>query len=217
MKPIKVVLVDDHKILRDGIKSLLADIPYINIAGELTEGKELIEKIEKIKPDVIILDISLPDISGIEVTKILIQKYPEVKILILSMYMYEDFIFNSIKAGVKGYLNKNISKDELLEAIKKVYEGEDYFCPIIENIILKSYVKKIKTNKQEKKLDDLSKRELEILKYVVDGLSNQEIADKLFINYRTVDTHKCHIMKKLDLRSSVDLVKFALKNNIISL
>ncbi len=170
-------------------------------------------------PDIIVLDISFPDISGIEITKIITQKYPQIKIIMLSMYTNEYFIFNSINSGAKGYLPKNISKRELIQAIHQVYAGNEYFSETIKNIILKSYLKKAKNQPAEnaKTPDALTTRELEILKLVAEGLANQQIADKLFISIRTVDAHKNHIMQKLQLNSIVDLIKFAIRNKIVDL
>ena len=221
MANIKIMLVDDHQIVRDGIKSLLESLDNIQIIGEASNGNELLGYLETVKPDIIITDISMPDMSGIELTKIINsnEKYKDVKVLILSMYTNEDFIFNAIKAGAKGYLPKNISRKELFDAINAIYKGEEYFSEQISNIILKSYIKKAKSgdNPEEKKEAVLSLRETEILKMFAEGMANQEIADKLFISIRTVESHKNHIVQKLELKSTMDLIKFAIKNKIVEL
>jgi DNA-binding NarL/FixJ family response regulator len=219
MSKIKVALVDDHQIVRDGIRSLLSGLPDIEVIDEACDAKCVLNKLETIKPDIIIVDISLPEISGIELTKILTSEYPSIRVLVLSMYTNQEFIFNAIKAGAKGYLPKNITRDELLEGIREIYKGNEYFSKDVSSIILKSYLKQVKDPErvdafQEEKL---TPREMEILKFVAEGYSNQLIADKLFISVRTVESHKNHIMQKLELTTTVDLVKYALKNKIIDL
>ena len=219
MNKIKIILVDDHQLVRDGIKSLISDSFGIDIIGEASNSVELFKQLHQVMPDVILMDISLPNMSGIEITKILKKDYPKIKILMLSMYTSEDFIFNGLKAGINGYLPKNTTRDELLLAIEEVYNGREYFSKSISNIILKSFVNSAKygNNANDDKMSILTKRETEILKLVVEGVSNQHIADQLFISIRTVETHKTSIMKKLELNSTIDLVKFAIKNKIIEL
>lgn len=219
MNKIKIILVDDHQLVRDGIKSLISDSFGIDIIGEASNGVELFKQLHQVMPDVILMDISLPNMSGIEITKILKKDHPKIKILMLSMYTSEDFIFNGLKAGINGYLPKNTTRDELLLAIEEVYNGNEYFSKSISNIILKSFVNSAKygNNATDDKLSILTKRETEILKLVVEGISNQHIADQLFISIRTVETHKTSIMKKLELNNTIDLVKFAIKNKIIEL
>lgn len=219
MPETRIVIVDDHPIVRDGIKALLEGHENFILAGEASDGSELLEKIEVFKPGLVILDISLPKMSGIEITKILNEKYPEIKILILSMHTGEDFIFNAIKAGARGYLPKNTTRKELSEAINSLVAGDIYFNDVISNTILKSFIRKAQS--QDENEDDplqlLSPRESEILKMVAEGFSNQEISDKLFISIRTVESHKNHIMQKLKLRSTVDLVKFAIRKGIVEI
>ncbi|PLX24522.1 MAG: DNA-binding response regulator [Salinivirgaceae bacterium] len=218
MSKIKVAIVDDHQIVRDGIKSLLHNEPGIEIVSEAKCGDTIDEMINESQPEVILMDISLPGKSGIELCNYVMKEYENIKVLILSMYMNEEFILNAIKAGAKGYLPKNTSKPELLDAIKAVYNGEEYYNENISQMILKSYVKNIKQEQESQEITEtLSKRELEILKLFAEGQTNQEIADSLFISIRTVESHKSHIMQKLNLKSSVDLVKYALKNKIVEL
>lgn len=219
MSQIKIALVDDHQIVRDGIRALLESMNNIEVISEASSAKEFFDNIKYVQPDILITDISMPEISGIELTKMINEneKTRNIKVLILSMFTNEDFIFNAIKAGAKGYLPKNTNRNELYEAIKTIYNGEEYFSDSISNIILKSYIRKAKSYEQTEKKETLSARETEILKLFAQGLSNQEIADKLFISIRTVESHKNHIMQKLELKSTVDLIKFAIKNKIIEL
>ena len=216
---IKIVLVDDHQIVRDGIKALLSDCHKIEIVGELQNAYELFKLLKTETPDIILLDISLPKMSGIEISKILTSDFSSIKKIILSMYTSEDFIFNALKSGINGYLPKNTTREELLLAIDEVYNGKEYFSKSISDTILKSYVKSAKYGNKvsDDKLSNLTKREQEILLLIVEGISNPTIAEQLSISTRTVETHKTSIMKKLNLSSVVDLVKFAIKNGIIEI
>jgi len=216
MEKIKIILVDDHQLVRDGIKALLTGIPDLEIIGEASGAGELFRELENLKPDLLIMDISLPEISGIEITKKICNEYTGINVLILSMYNNEEFIFNSLKAGARGYLPKNTSRDELLEAIYTINRGEEFFGESISKIMLKSYVKRATNEDQPENKTHavLTNREIEILKLYVEGLINKEISDKLDISIRTVETHKNHIMRKLGLKSTVELVKFAIRNKI---
>mgnify|MGYP002639652511 CR=1 FL=1 len=219
MDKVKIILVDDHQLVRDGIKSLISDSFGIEIIGEADHAASFFKLLKNDIPDVVLMDISLPNMSGIDLTKVIRKDYPQIKVLILSMYTSEDFIFNALKAGINGYLPKNTNREELLLAIDEVYKGGEYFSKSISDIILKSFVNSAKygNTSTADQMSLLTKREKEILKLVVEGMSNQHIADQLFISIRTVETHKTSIMRKLDLNSTVDLVKFAIKNKIIEI
>ena len=219
MEKIKIILVDDHQIVRDGIKSLLTDVEDIDVISEAASYNELREKLKLQNPDIIVMDISLPEMSGIEITKLLSETYPNLKVLILSMYTGEDFIFNAIKSGAKGYLPKNTTRKEIIDAIRAVYNNQEYYSESISSVILKSYIQKAKTSYVEPdRLEDrLTQREIEILKHFAGGLSNLEIADKLFISQRTVESHKNHIMQKLELKSTVELIKMAIRYKIVDI
>ena len=219
MEKIKLILVDDHQLVRTGIANLLSGEPGFEIIGEASESREMFDLLRQLQPDIAVLDIALPGLSGIEITKKLHNDFPGIRILILSMHTSEEFIFNAINSGARGYLPKNTSRRELIEAIYAIHRGEEYFAESISNVILKSYIKKAKSNAtdDENKENLLSKRELEVLKLFAEGMTNQEIADKLFISIRTVESHKNHIMARLELKTTVDLVKFAIRNNIVLL
>lgn len=216
---IKVILADDHQIVRDGIRMLIEDMEGIEVIDEAGSAREFIAILKNKTPDIAIVDISMPDMSGIELTAYLSENHPSLKVLILSMYTSEDFIFNSIKAGASGYLPKNTTKKELDTAIREIMKGGEYFSDSISSVILKSYIKQAKSEAEpkEKGLALLSSREQEVLRLFSEGKSNKEISDALFISIRTVESHKNHIMQKLELRSTVDLVKFAIKTGIIEI
>jgi DNA-binding NarL/FixJ family response regulator len=219
MKKIRIFLVDDHQLVRDGIKALLMSAEDITILGEASSGKECFEKIAGNPPDILILDISLPDTNGIEITRRISAEYPSIRVLILSMYTNEDFITNAVKAGARGYLPKNTSRGELLNAIHAIHEGEEFYAETISRIMLRSYVRNVKQGDLSGQGGPvpLTSREIEILRLFAEGFINKEISDQLDISIRTVETHKNHIMKKLELKSTVELVKYAIKNKIVEL
>jgi len=217
MPAIKIILTEDHQILRDGVKALIAS-ENIEIIGEASNGTELWKLLEDVNPDIILMDISLPDVSGIELTRMLTSKLPGIKVLILSMYTDESFINQAIKAGAKGYLHKNTTREEMLIAIDNVMSGNDFYSDNISKIILKSYIERAKSTLEENlnPSEILSKREIEILKLFAEGFINKEIADRLFISIRTVESHKNHIIQKLNLKTQVELVKYAIKHNLVN-
>jgi len=218
MNKIKILLVDDHQIVRDGIKKILADEKDFELIASLNDGLETLDFIKKNKPDIIIADLSMPNISGIELTEKITADFPDVKVLILSMFTNEDYIFNAIKAGAKGYLPKHDSTTEILiQAIRAIANGEEFYSPSISKIVLKSYI----DNAKNSGISDIAKkiqltlREKEILKLFVEGHTNNEIANNLNISIHTVKTHKNNIMQKYNFKSTVEMIKYALRNKIV--
>lgn len=213
-----IILADDHQIFRDGIKSLLSDESNLEIIGEASNGEELLSLLKTISPDILILDVTMPKITGIELTKIITQQYPGIKILILSMHKNEEYVINAMINGAKGYLPKDTSRKELLDAISSISNGEEYLGKLISSSILKSYIKKSYSGFDRLDKDEqLTSREKEIIELIGKGYSNKEIADKLFISVRTVDSHKNHIMCKLKLRTTAELIIYGIKNKIIEI
>ncbi|MDA3943147.1 MAG: response regulator transcription factor [Bacteroidetes bacterium] len=206
---IKLILADDHKLFREGVRSILESAKDIEIVDEVADGRALINSLRNHETDMIMLDISMPGISGIEACRIIRKEYPCLKILMLSMHGEESFVRSAIEAGANGYLPKEIDHSELIEAIHIIHQGGNYYSKDISYKLINSYLNK---DKQQ-----LTPREKEILVLICDGLTNKEVADRLFISVRTVDCHKNNILQKLGLKSSVELVKYALKNELISL
>ncbi|HCY75821.1 MAG TPA: DNA-binding response regulator [Ignavibacteriales bacterium] len=211
---IKILIADDHELFRKGIISLLLGEADIEIIGEANDGKDLIYKYLKLKPDLVISDISMPELSGLEAVSTIHASYPDVKAIFLSMYAGEDYIYHCLQAGGLGLINKDIPKEELLSAIHTVINGDKYFGKEFsdEKIqkLISNYEMQLDTKEFIPNLD-LTEKEVEILLLIAEGLSSNDIADKLFIAKRTVDTHRTHIMQKLDLSSTPQLFKYATK------
>ncbi len=220
MEKIKVFLVDDHQIILDGVKNMLIDEEDIDFTGSASNAKKAFDMIKKYIPDVVITDISMPDLTGIELTAKITELKIHTKVLILSMYTTDDYIVNTIKSGAKGILPKqDTNKEMLLEAIRTIHSGREYYAPSISKSIIKSFISTVKNGyvSDNAKKFSLTQREKEILKLYVEGYSNLEVAEKLNISIRTVETHKNNIMQKFHFKSTVEMVKFALKNNLVIL
>jgi DNA-binding NarL/FixJ family response regulator len=214
---IKIAIADDHQIIREGISVLISCITEYEVTGTAADGEELINIIEKNIPDVILMDIQMPGKSGIELSKILKEKYPQIKTIIFSGNITEEEILLCMDAGVKGIISKNSGIEEIKSAVFSVMNNNEYFGESITNIILKRFVEKNRNEKDSPKQKCLSEREIEIIKHFAEGLSYKEIADRLFISVRTVESHKNNIMKKMEFKTLIDLVKFAIKNRFIEL
>ncbi|MEM6360978.1 MAG: response regulator transcription factor [Bacteroidota bacterium] len=211
-KKIKVVLADDHSVVRTGIKMLISSDESIEIIGEASSGAEALSMIKNSQPDILITDISMPGMTGIELAEIIKNEHRGTKVLVLSTYSDEEYILSAFEAGASGYLPKDTDEDQFLAAIKTVSEGDVYYTKEVSDILTKSLIK------QKRTIEDpleLTEREKEILKLIVDGMSNKEIADKLFISVRTVDTHRRNIMDKIEAKNTADLVRKALEDKLI--
>ena len=218
MKKIRILLADDHQLFREGLYALLKQMDELKVVDRVKDGEELSVAVEKHHPDVVLSDISMPGQTGIDVCAAITGRFPDVKFIMLSMYNNEVFFVNSLKAGAKGFLSKEISREELLKAIRTVYNGGEYFDKKISHAILKEYAAQVSSPGNSAKPDDpLSQREKEIIRLVSESYSNSEIAEKLKISVRTVNAHKNNIMHKLHLKSTVDIVKYALVNKMIEL
>ena len=214
---IKIVLADDHRIFRDGLKSLLSENQNFEIIGEACNGIELMQLLKTMQPDVIITDISMPGMTGIEAMKEIIKLYPTAHIIILSMHTNEEFILNSIKLGAKAYLPKDVSKEELFEAIEEAYKGNEYYSRLISGNFMRNFMKRSISDQNLLENEELTPREIEILRLAASGVGNKDIAEKLFISVKTVDAHKNHIMQKLKLKNTAEMVLYAVKNKIIEI
>ena len=218
MELINLIVVDDHKIVRDGIKAFSYGSGVFKVVGEACCERELMPLLEKITSDIIVLDVAMPGKSGVEIIKILKIKFPSIKILMLSANDDEGTIIASIEEGADGFLHKDSSEEEFILAVKSVYNGETFFSDNIKKLLNNRFVTMIRNDGHEKTdKSNLTNREIELIKYLSNGLLQKEIADKMNISQRTVETHKKNLQMKLGISTTVDIVKFAIKNNIIEI
>lgn len=215
MDKISIIIVDDHKIVRDGIHSLLLGNQLMEIIGEAADGYELLELMKERSPDVLLLDVSMPGMSGIEITKVVKRDYPETGVLILTANEDKYTLTSALKAGALAYLSKDTSKEELTEAIAKVSSGKHYLGSQMHRSVLESLT--LGSDTGSNRDEDLTDREKDIIKLFAEGYSYKQIAEKLFISVRTVESHKKNILDKLQLGNTIDLVKYAIQNGLISI
>lgn len=213
MTTIKVLIADDHEILRYGISTYLKSADKIDIVGEASTGTDCITLFKKTQPDVCVIDIDMPDQDGIETAKALRELDPDAKILIFSMFLDQEILKKVLRAGINGYLLKTTDKADLLHAIESVAKGQQVFSDKISKMMTDSFIQKSAQTPAEGL--EITSRELEILQLIADGLTSQEIADRLYISPRTVDTHRSNIMKKLDINNAAGLVRYAVENDLI--
>ena len=211
MPKAKVVLVEDHIVVRQGIKALLSDEPDIEIVGEAGNGREALPLIAALLPDVVLMDISMPGLNGIEATWQIRQRFPQVKVVILSMHANEEYVFQVLRAGASGYVLKQSDSSEVLTAIRAALAGGSFLSPPISRAVIDDYVRRAEARGQDSELDLLTSREREVLQLLAEGLSNREIARQLNISVKTVETHRGNMMSKLGMDSKTNLVKYALR------
>lgn len=219
MERIKVLVADDHLLVREGIVAMLNNVEDIKTVAVVSTGEEVIKEIKVNGINVVVMDVMMPGLNGIETAKIINDIDASIKIILLSMEVNSEIIAQGISSGASGYLAKDSPKSVLIDAIRKVSQGELFFNYQITNTIFKDFYQQSKHGSRimAKGKNDVSKRELEVLKLISQGKSNREVADELFISVRTVDAHRNHIMKKIDAKSTADLVKYAIKNDLITL
>jgi DNA-binding NarL/FixJ family response regulator len=205
-----IVLADDHRVVLEGIKSALREIPEFEVIGEATDGWKALKIAEALKPDIMVLDISMPGLSGIEVVKKIKQTAPDIKIVIYTMHSSSEFVLDLFRAGVSGYALKEDPVSDLILSLKAVTTGETYVSKMVSNLLLKHMKEPI-----EDPYNSLSLREQEIFKNLAEGISIKEIADKLFISPKTVESHKYNVMEKLRAKSITELTKIAIKKKLI--
>ena len=215
MNPYRIVLADDHIMVRQGMKKLIEESEEMEVVAEASDGRELLRLLERLTVDMVILDISMPIVSGIEAAKRIKKLYSNIKLLILTMHRRKDYLDHALSVGIDGYLVKEDRGSEIFSAIEKIRLGEVYISPILSKMLTADYVQAFKVDVEDSSAS-LSKREIEILKLITVGRSNREIAETLFISIRTVENHRANIMRKLKLRKITDLVKYAIQKGYTS-
>jgi DNA-binding NarL/FixJ family response regulator len=217
MKKIKILFADDHGIVRDGLRSLFKSDPEFVIVGEAADGNEAIKLVAKHQPDVAILDISMPNLNGIDATRMIKKNYPRTKVLILTIHEDEEFIREMILIGADGYVVKNAEKKEIFDGVKAVANNQTFFSPTASKVLLDGLIKRAR-NKEPETIEienQLTKRETEILKMIAEGMTSKEIAQKFYLSLSTVNSHRMNIMKKLNIHDTATLVKYAIEKKII--
>ncbi|MBI4287041.1 MAG: response regulator transcription factor [Chloroflexi bacterium] len=214
---IRVLIVDDHALVREGIRAILEANPDFEVVGEAVGGQEAVDKTKQLKPDIAIMDLTMPGMNGLEATRQIRQCCPEVKVLTLTMHDNDTHFFQALDAGASGYFIKGGSSAELVAALRMVWHGDVFLYPSMAKSLLGDYLKRVRAGKDRESYDGLTDREQEILKLVAEGRTNQEIADLLVVSASTVQTHRAHIMAKLGLHTRTELVKFAIQRGIITL
>src|SRR5579864_21920 len=212
---IRVLIADDHAIVREGVKRILTAEPDLEVVGEAEDGLQAIEQAKKLKPDVAVLDISMPKINGIEATKQIRAALPATHTLALTMHEDDSYVFQLLKAGASGYVLKRAAATDLVQAIRAARRGEAFLYPSVAKAVVADYLKRVETGEGRETYDGLTDREKEILTVVAEGATNQEIAQKLYISVKTVQTHRAHIMEKLNLHDRTMLVRYAIRKGLI--
>ena len=216
MKKIRILIADDHGIVRKGLRLQLEQNNEFEVVGEATEGREAVRMAEELMPDVVIMDIAMPNLNGIQATTQVVKKNPQIGVIILSMYSDETYLMRTLAAGAKGYLLKDSADVDLHRAVEVVAQGKPFFSPAIADTLLEDYMRQLQQRGLQDSYDLLTEREKEILQLLAEGKSNKDVAGILNLSTNTVETHRTRIMQKLDLHSTAEIVLYAVRKGIIS-
>lgn len=222
MSPIRVILADDHTLVRGGIRALLNTLPDVEVIAEANDGREALSLIEIHQPDIVLMDIAMSGMNGLEATLHAARDFPNVRVIILSMHTNEEYVLQALKAGAAGYLLKDAGTSELELAIKAVARGETYLSPPVSKHVISEYVRRVSSSSEEEEtsgpsLDKLTLRQREILQLIAEGHTTQDIAHVLNLSVKTVETHRTQLMERLDIHDIAGLVRFAIRSGIVSL
>ena len=216
MPPIRILLADDHSIVREGLRALLERQQEFEVVGDAADGREAVEMAETGHPDVVVMDLAMPGLNGIEATRRITARSPETGVVILSMHSDESYILRSLKAGARGYLLKDSLQADLIDAVRAAAQGKSFFSPKVSKVLQEDYINELQARGAEDTWDLLTDREREILQLVAEGKTNKEIAALLNISPYTIDTHRSHILQKLNLHSAPELILYAIRKGIIA-
>ena len=212
--PIRVLLADDHTIVRKGLLSILEDEADLEVVGEAEDGREAIDRTKQLRPDVLVIDISMPLLTGLEATRQIKAQFPEVEVIVLTVYDNEEYVFQVLRAGASGYLVKKAAPEELIMAIRAVSRGESYLSPSISRTVIDEYVRKAEASSQPDDIDLLTNREREVLQLIAEGHTNKDIGKLLHISVKTVQAHRGNVMEKLGLHSAAELTRYAISKGL---
>jgi two-component system response regulator NreC len=216
MKKLRILLADDHIVMRTGLRALLERQPNLEVVGESENGRETVGLAASLRPDVVVMDVGMPALNGIEATEMIVTQCPTVAVVILSMHADESYVMRALKAGARGYLLKDSAAADLIGAIQAISQGKSFFSPKVSRILAEDYVRVLKQKGAVDTYDLLTSREREILQLLAEGKANKEVAAALNISPYTVETHRSHILQKLNLHNSAELVLYAVRKGIIS-
>jgi two-component system response regulator NreC len=216
MKKLRILLADDHIVMRTGLRALLERQPNLEVVGESENGRETVGLAASLRPDVVVMDVGMPVLNGIEATQMIVTQCPTVAVVILSMHADESYVMRALKAGARGYLLKDSAAADLIGAIQAISQGKSFFSPKVSRILAEDYVRVLKQKGAVDTYDLLTSREREILQLLAEGKANKEVAAALNISPYTVETHRSHILQKLNLHNSAELVLYAVRKGIIS-
>lgn len=216
MKSIRVLLADDHKLIRAGLRLVVDQQPDLSVVGEADDGRQAVELAKSLKPNVVVMDIGMPNLNGIEAARQIGEMGAGAAVVMLSMHSDESYVLRALSAGARGYLLKDSATTDLVQAIHAVAEGKSFFSPAVSKVLLQDYMRKLRRSGAEDSYDLLSPREREVLQLVVEGKSNKEVASLLNLSVYTVETHRAKIMQKLNLKGVPELILYAVRKGIIS-
>ena len=211
-----MLVVDDHLVVREGIKMVLGTDPDLEVVGEASSGEEAVERVQELKPSVVTMEVALPGLSGFDATREIREMDPDVKVLALSMHDSEAYVFQMLQAGAAGYLLKRASAEEVIQAVKAAHRGETVLHPSVARMLVSDYVARVERG-QEDSYDSLSERERQVLKLIAEGKTNKDIAQVLFLAVKTVQAHRANLMRKLGMHDRTELVKYAIRKGIVGL
>jgi two-component system response regulator NreC len=216
MNPIRILVAEDHRIVRDGLRMLLQSEPDFVVVAEAENGREAVARAKETQPDLAILDISMPDLSGLEAIQLIRSESPQTQVLILTMHESDEYFFRALRAGASGYVLKKAATQDLIDAVHAVACGEAFLYPSVAKKLIGDYIRRVEHGVEEIGYTSLSDREREVLLLLAEGLSNRGIADRLSITQSTLQTHRTHILEKLGLRTTADLIKYAVQHGLVS-
>ncbi len=216
MKPINILLADDHTLVRQGIRRLLEEQPDFEVVGEAADGREAVAETARLQPDVILMDIAMPGMSGLEATEIIKQRFPKIQVLLLTVHDDEEYLFRALKVGASGYVLKEAEATELVLAIEAAHRGEVFLSPSVTRRLVHDYLRRVGegADEERQRLEELTERQREVLQLIAEGYTTQEIAAKLVISPYTVQTHRQNIMRKLNLHNRAELIKYAMRHGL---
>lgn len=215
MAPITLIIADNHTLVRAGFRALVEELPGVEVVGEADNGREALVLVESLKPQLVLMDIAMPEMNGLEATARISHDFPQVRVLIVSMHANEEYVYQALRSGASGYLLKDSGLKELEIAVRAIARGETYLCPAVSKYVVSDYVRRLES--EDTPLDHITPRQREILQLIVAGKSTKDIADILYISAKTVETHRAQLMDRLDIHDIAGLVRYAIRTGLVVL